>query len=154
MTMTPDSDPADHTVAEVTEYLASASDFERDRVLAAERDGKARVTITDWTPPTSEQPDAPLSDGAAAPVSDKDGVGARAYDADGNVRPADGRWLGDANDDKTPEELAEIREQEIERNRELAEKAAAEQREKDEARAAEAADKAAAEPEPATGDGS
>lgn len=35
-------DPADHTVAEVQEHLASADDAERERVLAAEKDGKAR----------------------------------------------------------------------------------------------------------------
>lgn len=38
-------DPSQHTVDEVQEYLATADDAERDRVLAAERDGKARVGI-------------------------------------------------------------------------------------------------------------
>ena len=35
-------DPADHTVDEVKEYLDGADDAERERVLAAEADGKAR----------------------------------------------------------------------------------------------------------------
>lgn len=38
-------DPADHKIEEVQAYLADADEAERDRVLAAERDGKARVTI-------------------------------------------------------------------------------------------------------------
>jgi hypothetical protein len=38
-------DPSQHSVDEVQDYLASADDAERDRVLAAERDGKARKTI-------------------------------------------------------------------------------------------------------------
>lgn len=39
-------DPAEHTVAEVNDYLANADDTERERVLAAERDGKARATVS------------------------------------------------------------------------------------------------------------
>ncbi len=40
-------DPGDHTVAEVQEYLDGLpeDDPERDRVLAAERAGKARTTL-------------------------------------------------------------------------------------------------------------
>lgn len=38
-------DPSEHTVAEVTEYLSYATPEERDRVLAAEQDGKARAGI-------------------------------------------------------------------------------------------------------------
>lgn len=38
-------DPADHKIEEVQAYLADADDAERERVLASERDGKARVTI-------------------------------------------------------------------------------------------------------------
>lgn len=38
-------DPADHTVDEVNDYLASASDAERDRVLEAERGGEQRKGI-------------------------------------------------------------------------------------------------------------
>lgn len=41
-------------------------------------------------------------------------VNARAFDADGNVRPADGRWLGDRNDDVPAEQLQAEREQQIE----------------------------------------
>lgn len=40
-------------------------------------------------------------------------VNARAFDADGNVRPADGRWLGDRNDDVPAEQLQAEREQQI-----------------------------------------
>lgn len=40
-----DFDPSDHKVDEVQEYLESASEEERQRVLAAEKDGKGRVTI-------------------------------------------------------------------------------------------------------------
>jgi hypothetical protein len=38
-------DPAGHTVAEVLEHLEYASPEERDRVIAAEQDGKARAGI-------------------------------------------------------------------------------------------------------------
>lgn len=38
-------DPASHTVAEVHEYLTGADAGERDRVLAAERTGKARAGV-------------------------------------------------------------------------------------------------------------
>jgi hypothetical protein len=40
-------------------------------------------------------------------------VNARAFDADGNVRPADGRWLGDRNDDVPTEQLQAEREKQI-----------------------------------------
>lgn len=43
-----DYDPADYTVPEVLEYLESHPD-EREAVLAKERDGKDRVTITEAT---------------------------------------------------------------------------------------------------------
>lgn len=39
-------DPSAHTVDEVTAYLATASTEEHDRVLAAERAGKNRTTVT------------------------------------------------------------------------------------------------------------
>lgn len=38
-------DPGAHNVDEVAAYLADAPEAERARVLQAERDGKARVTI-------------------------------------------------------------------------------------------------------------
>lgn len=38
-------EPANHTVEDVLEYLASASEKERTRVLNLEADGKARRTI-------------------------------------------------------------------------------------------------------------
>ena len=38
-------DPGEHTAPEVLEYLETASDEERDRVLAAEKAGKARKTV-------------------------------------------------------------------------------------------------------------
>lgn len=40
-------DPADHTVAEVNEYLANATEEERTRVLSAEKDGKARTSLVE-----------------------------------------------------------------------------------------------------------
>jgi trigger factor len=39
-------DPADHNVEEVQIYLDDANDAERERVLAAEKDGKNRKTLT------------------------------------------------------------------------------------------------------------
>lgn len=42
-------DPAEHTVAEVVTYLASADQAERTRVIEAEAAGKARKTITEWS---------------------------------------------------------------------------------------------------------
>lgn len=41
----PTFDPSTHTTDEVTEYLKTATDEERERVLGLERDGKARKTI-------------------------------------------------------------------------------------------------------------
>lgn len=40
-------DPSEHSVAKVEEYLESADADERKRVLAAERDGKARKSLVD-----------------------------------------------------------------------------------------------------------
>lgn len=40
-------DPANHTVAEVNDYLADATEEERDRVLSAEKDGKARASLVE-----------------------------------------------------------------------------------------------------------
>lgn len=38
-------DPSGHTVEEVNTYLAGVDDTERERVLAAERDGQARKGV-------------------------------------------------------------------------------------------------------------
>lgn len=38
-------DPGEHTVEEVQEYLENATDEERERVLAAEAEGKARKSL-------------------------------------------------------------------------------------------------------------
>ena len=43
-------DPSGYTVGEVTDYLETADDAERTRVLAAEADGKGRSTIAGWQP--------------------------------------------------------------------------------------------------------
>lgn len=43
-------DPADHNYDEVIAHLESATDVERDRVLALERDGKKRKTVLEWAP--------------------------------------------------------------------------------------------------------
>lgn len=40
-------DPANHTVAEVREYLDAADETERERVLAAEAEGKGRKGLLD-----------------------------------------------------------------------------------------------------------
>lgn len=52
-------DVSQYKVAEVTEYLAGASEAERARILGLElaRGDKARSTITEWTPAPA-QPDA------------------------------------------------------------------------------------------------
>lgn len=42
-------DPADHNADEVIEYLDTASAEERERVLAAEKDGKARKSVLSST---------------------------------------------------------------------------------------------------------
>lgn len=47
--MNPESDPADFTVDEVTAYLATASPDEFARVQDAERSGKARKGVLDYT---------------------------------------------------------------------------------------------------------
>lgn len=124
-------DPADYTVAEITEHYNQADPEEQARILEAERAGRDRTGVAVLAGEDDAMRDADEQAALNRP-------GARATDAEGNVRPSDARWLGDANDDKSPEELSEIREREVERNRELAEQAAAEQRRKDEARRAEA----------------
>lgn len=124
-------DPADYTVAEITEHYNQADPDEQARILEAERAGKDRTGVAVLAGEDDAMRDADEQAALNRP-------GARTTDAEGNVRPADARWLGDANDDKSPEELSEIREREVQRNRELAEQAAAEQRRKDEARRAEA----------------
>lgn len=40
-------DPAEHTVAEVNDYLADATEEERARVLSVEKDGKARASLVE-----------------------------------------------------------------------------------------------------------
>ncbi|GAA3223228.1 hypothetical protein [Actinocorallia longicatena] len=57
----PRYDPSQHTVAEVNEHLATLDPEERARVLAAERDGKARRGILAAADPTDNptvDPDA------------------------------------------------------------------------------------------------
>lgn len=44
-TMSAGDDPADYNVGEVQTYLATASDDEKARVLAAEADGKKRASL-------------------------------------------------------------------------------------------------------------
>ena len=45
-----DYDPAKYSAAEVTDYLETAGDDERQRVIQAEADGKNRKTIAEWQP--------------------------------------------------------------------------------------------------------
>lgn len=51
-------DPAAHTVTEVVEYLDSATDQERARVLAAEQAGESRKGVLAYSAP-KEDPEAP-----------------------------------------------------------------------------------------------
>lgn len=44
---TPEYDPAEHTIAEVREYV-EAYPHQRDAVLDAEQSGKNRVTLVEW----------------------------------------------------------------------------------------------------------
>lgn len=46
-------DPTTGTVGSVTAYLETADDAERERVLDAERAGKARTGIVSWAPPST-----------------------------------------------------------------------------------------------------
>ena len=52
-------DPGKHNVDKVLAHLEQASEAERDRVLAAEADGKDRTTITSWQPAGDEHTDTP-----------------------------------------------------------------------------------------------
>ena len=54
-------DPAAHNVTEVIEYLDSATDEERERVLAAEQAGEARKGVLAYSTPkeTPETPETP-----------------------------------------------------------------------------------------------
>lgn len=47
-------DPSGHNVSEVLEQLEGATEGEREAILALERDGKARTTILNWTPPDED----------------------------------------------------------------------------------------------------
>ena len=64
-------DPAAHNVTEVIEYLDSATDEERERVLAAEQAGEARKGVLAYSTPketpeeTPETPDETGEDGDA-----------------------------------------------------------------------------------------
>ena len=66
-------DPAAHNVTEVIEYLDSATDEERERVLAAEQAGEARKGVLAYSAPkedpedpeTPEAPDETGEDGDA-----------------------------------------------------------------------------------------
>lgn len=46
-------DPSGHTISEVKAYLANHAD-QREAVLAAEHEGKARTTLIDWLSPTED----------------------------------------------------------------------------------------------------
>ncbi|TKJ24364.1 hypothetical protein [Blastococcus sp. CCUG 61487] len=56
-------DPAAHNADDVVKYLAAAGPRERARVLALERDGKARKTVL------AEDPETPVAVGAGEPTS-------------------------------------------------------------------------------------
>jgi len=57
-------DPSEHTVDEVTTYLATADTDEQLRVIEAEEGGKNRVTITGWTPPDPDETNPAPADNA------------------------------------------------------------------------------------------
>jgi hypothetical protein len=48
-------DPSEHTVDEVHAHLARSDEAEQMRVLEAEESNKGRVTITNWSPPASDE---------------------------------------------------------------------------------------------------
>lgn len=52
-------DPAAHNVDDVVAHLETADDNERARVLEAEVAGKARKTVTEWTPSPVPAPTEP-----------------------------------------------------------------------------------------------
>lgn len=54
-------DPAAHNVDEVLDYLATADAVERERVLDAEADGKARTTILTAAEPSTAPSSAPAT---------------------------------------------------------------------------------------------
>jgi hypothetical protein len=62
---------------------------------------------------TAETPKAAEPKVEAPPSSTENKPNARAYSSSGNVRPADGRFLGDADGDVDAEDLTAQREQEI-----------------------------------------
>jgi hypothetical protein len=51
-------DPAEKNVDEVKAHLATVDEAEQERILAAEKAGKNRVTITSWTPEAADSDDA------------------------------------------------------------------------------------------------
>lgn len=56
-TMSAGDDPADYTVDQVNAHLASADDQERERVLAAERDGEARKGVLEGSQASTDDQD-------------------------------------------------------------------------------------------------
>jgi hypothetical protein len=47
-------DPADYNVQDVIDHLGTVEEDEQLRILQAEEQGKNRVTITGWTPPSPD----------------------------------------------------------------------------------------------------
>lgn len=64
-----DFSPSAHTVAQVNEYLANADEAERERVLAAERDGKNRVGIVG----AAEEPEGEVQEELPLEEEESDG---------------------------------------------------------------------------------
>lgn len=48
-------DPGEYNVQDVIEHLGTADENEQLRILQAEEQGKNRVTITGWTPPSPDE---------------------------------------------------------------------------------------------------
>lgn len=47
-------DPSEYTVQDVVDHLGTVDEAEQLRILQAEEQGKNRVTITNWVPPSSD----------------------------------------------------------------------------------------------------
>lgn len=89
-------DPTGYTVDEVNDYLANADEAERDRVLQAERDGKARKGIVEG--PTGAQ---------GAPAPDKSPAGLQAQREADQAQVRETGFLGETGE--TPEGTEPVR---------------------------------------------
>lgn len=84
-------DPADHTVAEVNEFLKGedVTGDEYDRVVQAEREGRNRVGIISGSGVEEQLPDAPPADDTAADDLKSDTEDVSGDGTGGALPPAD-----------------------------------------------------------------